>query len=58
MIQIVLVVTILGFLWVLRRDVRNLRKGIREDIAGLRERMTRVESLLEGFVGRLPESQS
>lgn len=54
MIQIVLVVTILGFLWVLHRDVRNLR----EDIAGLRERMTRVEGLLEGFVGRLPESQS
>lgn len=58
MIQIVLAMTVLVFLWVIHRDVSSLRKGIREDIAGLRGRMTRVEGLLEGFVGRPPESQS
>lgn len=46
-IQIVSVVAILGFLWNLHRDIANLR-----------ERMARVEGLLEGFVGRPQESQS
>ena len=45
--QMVLLVAILGFLWNLHRDV-----------AGLRERMARVEGLLEGFVARSQESQS
>ena len=45
--QMVLLVAILGFL-------RNLHR----DVAGLRERMARVEGLLEGFVARPPELQS
>lgn len=56
--QIVAVVAILGFLWTLHRDVSNLRKEVGKDIADLRERMARVEGLLEGFVGRPPETQS
>ncbi len=43
--QMILLV-ILGFLWNLHRDV-----------AGLRERMARVEGLLEGFVARQPQPQ-
>ena len=58
MIQIVSVVAILGFLWTLHRDVSNLRKEVGRDIADLRERMARVEGLLEGFVARPPEPQS
>lgn len=58
MIQIVLAATILGFLWVLHRDVRNLRKEVGKDMADLRKRMARVEGLLEGLVSRLPEPQS
>ena len=53
-IQIVSVVAILGFLWKLHHEVVNLHK----DNADLRERMARVEGLLEGFVGRPPEPQS
>ena len=56
--QIVALVAILGFLWTLHRDVGNLRKEVGKDIADLRERMARVEGLLEGFVGRRPEPQS
>lgn len=57
-LQIVSVVAILGFLWTLHRDVSNLRKEVGKDIADLRERMARVEGLLEGFVGRPPERQT
>ena len=39
------IVAILAFLWTLNRDLRN-------GIAGLRERMVRLEGLFEGFVGR------
>lgn len=53
-IQIVSVVAILGFLWKLHHEVVNLHK----DNADLRERMARVEGLLEGFVGRPPEPQT
>lgn len=77
--QIVVVLALLGFMWTLHRDVSNLRKEVgkdisevRKDMAGLRERIVRVEScmeamdsriarvegLLEGFVGRQPEPQS
>ena len=45
--QTIVLVAILGFLWNLHRDV-----------AGLCERMARVEGLLEGFVARPPEPQS
>ena len=51
-------VTTMGFLWSLHRDVSNLRKEVGQDIADLRERMARVEGLLEGFVGRSPEPQT
>lgn len=56
-LQIVALMAILGFLWTLHRDVSNLRKEVGKDIADLRERMARVEGLLEGFVGRRPEPQ-
>ena len=63
--QIVVVLALLGFMWTLHRDVSNLRKEVgkdisevRKDMAGLRERLVRVESLLEGFIGRPPEPQS
>lgn len=63
--QIVVVLALLGFMWTLHRDVSNLRKEVgkdisevRKDMAGLRERMVRVESLLEGFVGRPPGPQT
>ena len=46
-IQIVLTVAIIGFLWNLHRNVTDLR-----------ERMTRVEGLLEDFVGHPPEPQA
>lgn len=39
------------------KDMANLRQEFGRDIADLRERMVRVESLLEGFVGRPQESQ-
>ena len=64
-IQIVSVVAILGFLWKLHhevsdlhKDMADLRKDVGNDIADLRERMARMEGLLEGFVGRAPEPQS
>ena len=64
-LQIVAVVAILGFMWTLHRDVSNLRKEVgkdisevRKDMAGLRERVVRVEGLLESFIGRPPEPQS
>ena len=44
--QIVAMMTILGFLWVLRCDLRNLREEVRMGFAGLREGMAKVESLL------------
>ena len=47
------------------KDMADLRQEfgkdiseVRKDMAGLRERMVRVESLLEGFIGRQPEPQS
>ena len=40
-------VAILGFLWSLHREV-----------AGLRERMARLEGLFQGFTGRKSESGS
>ncbi|MDE0611537.1 MAG: hypothetical protein OXH88_02420 [Gammaproteobacteria bacterium] len=52
--QAVALAAILGFLWKLHHEVVNLHKGN----ADLRERMARVEGLLEGFVGRPPEPQS
>ena len=42
-VQIAAVVAILAFLWNLHRDVSELR-----------ERMARLEGLMEGFVGREP----
>ena len=70
-IQIVSAVAILGFMWKLHQEVSNLHKdnaalhkgmaNLRQefgrDIADLRERMARMEGLLEGFVGRPQESQ-
>lgn len=61
-IQIVSVVAIIGFLWSLHREIGSLRKefsveiaGVRQEVADLRERMSRVEGLLEGFIGRPQE---
>ena len=70
-IQIVSAVAILGFMWKLHQEVSdlhkdnaalhkgmaNLRQEFGRDIADLRERMARMEGLLEGFVGRPQESQ-
>ncbi len=46
------------------QDMADLRKefgkdmaGVRQDVSDLRERMARMEGLLEGFVGRPQESQ-
>ena len=50
-------VTTMGFLWGLHRDMGNLRKDVGKDTADLRERMARMEGLLEGFVARPQESQ-
>ena len=41
-------VAILGFLWNLHRDIVGLRDGM----ADLRERMARLEGLVEGFTRR------
>ena len=41
-------VTLIGFMWNLHRDMSSLN----QQIAGLRERMARLEGLLEGFTGR------
>ena len=48
--------TILSFLWNLHREVGNLRKEVDQDMADLRRRMARVESLLEGFASRPQKS--
>ena len=70
-IQIVSAVAILGFMWKLHQEVSDLHKDnaalhkgmadLRQefgrDTADLRERMARMEGLLEGFVGRPQESQ-
>ena len=70
-IQIISAVAILGFMWKLHQEVSdlhkdnaalhkgmaNLRQEFGRDIADLRERMARMEGLLEGFVGRPQESQ-
>lgn len=53
-IQIVSVVAIIGFLWSLHREISGLRK----EIADLRERVGRVEGLLQGFLGRPQEPQT
>ena len=53
-IQIVSVVAIIGFLWSLHREIGGLRKGMGD----LRERMSRMEGLLQGLVGRLQEPQA
>ena len=42
----------------LRQEVSRDTSEVRKDMAGLRERLVRVESLLEGFIGRPPEPQS
>ena len=62
--QIVAVLALLGFMWTLHREVSNLhkdvgkfREDVGKDVADLRERMARMEGLLEGFVGRPQESQ-
>ena len=57
-IHIVSVVAILGFLWGLHHEIASLRKEFGRDIADLRERMARVEGLLEGFVSRPRESKA
>ena len=41
-------VAILGFLWNLHRDIVGLRDGM----ADLRERMAKLEGLVEGFMRR------
>lgn len=41
-------VAILAFLWNLQRDIASIHR----DMAGLRERMARIEGLFEGFTGR------
>lgn len=41
-------VAVLGFLWNLHRDMA----GIHRDIGDLRERMAKVEGLLEGYIRR------
>ena len=70
-IQIALAIAILGFMWKLHQEVSDLHKDnaalhkgmanlhqeFGRDIADLRERMARMEGLLEGFVGRPQESQ-
>ena len=40
------------------KDVSKDIADVRKDTADLRERMARMEGLLEGFVGRRPEPQS
>ena len=57
-IQIVSVVAVIGFLWSLHREIGNLRQEVGNDIADLRERMARMEGLLEGFVARPQEPQA
>ena len=42
----------------LRRDVSGDIAGMRTDVVDLRERMARMEGLLEGFVARPQESRS
>ena len=61
-IQIVSVVAIIGFLCSLHLEIGSLRKelgvgiaGGRQEAADLRERMGRVEGLLEGFIGHPQE---
>ena len=43
---------IAGFLWTLHRDMRSMDTRIGKDIADLRERMARLEGLIEGFTRR------
>ena len=47
-------IAILGFLWSLHRDIA----GIHRDIGGLRERMSRIEGLIEGLKRRQQEGGS
>ena len=47
-ITVVGFVAVLGFLWNLHRDMA----GIHRDIGDLRERMAKVEGLLEGYIRR------
>ena len=42
----------------LRRDVSGDIAGMRQDVVDLRERMARVEGLLEGFVARPQEAKA
>ena len=64
-LQIVLVVTILGFLWKIHCDLQDLREefgrefaDLRQRMVGLESRLVRVEGLLKGLVDRSPEPQS
>ena len=41
-------IAVLGFLWSLHRDIA----GMHRDIGDLRERMSRIEGLLVGFIRR------
>ena len=43
---------IVGSLWTLHRDMRAMDTRIGRDFADLRERMTRLEGLFEGFTRR------
>ena len=45
--MLILQITVLGFVWSLRRDFHR-------EITDLRERMARIEGLFEGFTGRQP----
>ena len=42
----------------LRQEFGGEMSAVRQDVGDLRERMSRVEGLLEGFIGRPPELQA
>lgn len=59
--QMILLVAILGFLWNLHRDVAGLRERmarVESCMEAMDSRIARVEDLLEGFVGRPQEAPS
>ena len=48
-VVVALMIAVLGFLWSLHRDVRNLSDRVAGDMRGLSERVAKVEGLLEGL---------
>ncbi len=48
-VVVALMTAVLGFLWSLHRDVRNLSDRVAGDMRGLSERVAKVEGLLEGL---------